>query len=73
MSFGFPGPLQASFELENDLPTPKFTPDAATLTLHALSWPKKSKTSKCLFDLFQHFQKQIPAQHNVEGLLFFRP
>ena len=36
MSFGLPGPLGTPFELSLEPPKSKFTPDAATLTLHAL-------------------------------------
>ena len=44
MSIGLPGPLQAPFELKNDLPASSFTPDAATLALHALNLLKKDQT-----------------------------
>ena len=40
MSFGLPGPLWQPFELKNELPKSMFTPDAATLTLHAFNWLK---------------------------------
>ena len=37
MSFGLPGPLQATFELTNYKTASTNKPDAATLTLHALN------------------------------------
>ena len=37
MNSGLPTPLQTPFELKIEVPTPNFTPDAATLTLHALN------------------------------------
>ena len=37
MGFGIPGPLWIPFELKIELPTSSCTPDAATLTLHALN------------------------------------
>ena len=51
MSLGLPGPLQTDFELKIDLPASKNEPDAATLTLHALSLLRRTKTLKYLFEI----------------------
>ena len=55
--FGLPGPLRTPFELKIELPTPNFTPDAATLTLHDLNLLKMSETYKYVFEVFQTVQK----------------
>ena len=57
MSFGLPRPLQTPFELKVELPTSSFTPDAATLTLHALNLLKRPKTSKIFVSHFPPNQK----------------
>ena len=43
MSFGLPRSLQTAFDLKNIKPASKNTPDAATLTLHALNLLKAEK------------------------------
>ena len=55
MNFGLPGPLRTAFELK--LPTSIFTPDAATLTLHALKLQRKPNTSKYVFEKFPNSPK----------------
>ena len=56
--FGLPGPLPTPFELKTKLPTPIFTPDAATLTLHARNWLKRPSASKYLFRNAPTFPKK---------------
>ena len=59
MSFGLPGPLRAPFELKIELPTSNFKPDAATLTLHALSWPKRPKNQNMFSIVFKNVKSSI--------------
>ena len=56
MSLGLPGPLPTAFELQFEKRASVFTPDAATLTLYALS-NLKSKKHRLLLFLFpqNHF------------------
>ena len=68
ISLGLPGRLWTAFELKKLLAYVRNTPDATTLTLHALNLLKRSKTSFFLFRPFPFF-----PQLNVMGLLFSWP
>ena len=50
-----------------ELPTSSFTPDAATLTLHALNCLTRPNTSKCFSEMFQHFQQ---IKFSISGVLY---
>ena len=57
MSFGLLEPLLPSFDLKTDLPTSNFTPDAATLTLHALELANNPQNIKIFFDSSKQKEK----------------
>ena len=67
MSVGLPGPLQTAFELKNELPTPNFQPDAATLTLHALNWLKTPKISKTQLDFSKLLKNENAKSGGLRG------
>ena len=62
MSVGVPGPPRTTSELTSLKTSVKNTPDAATLTLHALNLLKRPGASTYSF-----------PRHDVEGLLFSWP
>ena len=53
--FRVPGPLRTAFELNNWFAYVKNTPDAITLTLHALNLLKRPKNINQFFSVFQFF------------------
>ena len=71
---GLPRPLRTVFELKIDLPTPNLTPDAATLTLHALNWRSRPETSKLSFEqnLYEYLYEYL-YEHLYEHLRLRAP